>query len=74
MGLYEKSFGPKILVPWDTLGVRGGPISQGPTPKMFPPIFLGILKGPIAPPGGHFYGEFSFYWISLQPPVGTLAH
>ena len=32
----------QILVPWDTLGVSGGPISQGPTQNFSSHIFLGM--------------------------------
>ena len=66
MGLYEKIFEPKILVPWDTLGVPRGPFCLKPHRKYFATYFF---EGPETPPGGRFHGEFNFYWPSLQPPV-----
>ena len=67
--MYEKIFGPKILVPRDTLRVNKGPIFQKRTENLFPHKFFDSPKGPKTPPGGHFHGGFSFYWVSLQSPV-----
>ena len=58
-----------MLVPRDTLRVNEGPIFQTPTENLFPHNFLDSPKGPKTPPGGHFRGGFSFYWVSLQSPV-----
>ena len=57
------------MVPWDTLGVRDGPNSQGPNPNISSHTFLGCPNGPVTPPGCHFGWGFCFYKTSLQPPV-----
>ena len=48
-GWYEKIFEPKILVPWDTPGVTGAPISGGCALMIWPTSVSGHI-GPIQPP------------------------
>ena len=42
MALYEKNFGQKNLVPWDTLGVPGPHISQS---EKGGPLIFGVQAG-----------------------------
>ena len=70
--MYEKIFGPKILVLWDTFRVNVDPIFQTPTQNISPHGFFGSPKGHKTPSGGRFDGGFSFYWTSLGPPVNAI--
>ena len=48
-GWNEKNFGPKILVPWDTPGVTGAPISGGRDLMIWLTLFSGHM-GSMWPP------------------------
>ena len=48
-GWNEKIFGPKFLVPWDTPGVTGAPISGGCDLMIWPTLFSGHM-GSMWPP------------------------
>ena len=57
MALYEKNFGQKNLVPWDTLGVPGPHISQS---EKGGPLIFGVQTGlhlPLLESGPTSYGQ-----------------
>ena len=69
MGLYEKNFGPKILVPWDTPGVPGVAPGQDPASRISSLWFFshpGMCKSSCS---SHFYGGFFYCCGQLQTLV-----